>query len=374
MSNVLVPVSAEEWATHQKSFADILNAPRPSWLIKDVLPQGSIVYVVGLEATGKSFVVQSWAAAIASGSDWFGHETQPGVVYYLALEGNPRYIVERFQAWEKLHDSEIDSTRRLPIVTAFDYSNKDQMANLLEGVRSGVSMVVVDTLAVFAKDANINNAHEVDFIKQFVKEILEASNHMATIVFVAHSTKNDNSGAAGSIQINAMSDKTWHMTKTASNYRMKSHKDKNNANGSGYVFEIENVSIASGITAGVLTISGNDFKQLPAVTDFVNELFADYPPNEPVPQSALVAQALGLGLKPSRSTVIDWLTKAERHGLLVSAGSRTSRTFSTTDDDNGISITDYETPNNDGGLPLSKEGNPVIADTDIIEHDLEGLF
>lgn len=65
---------------------------------------------------------------------------------------------------------------------------------------------------------------------------------------------------------------------------------------------------------------------------FVKTLFQDAVPYEPVSQANLINNALFLGLKPSRTTVLDWLSRAESRGLIASDGLRKNKTYSLVSD------------------------------------------
>ncbi len=246
----------QEWAKHQTLMSDIANRPRPEWLIDEVLPQGSIVFVTGREATAKSFLVQSWAATIATGQAWMNRDVKQGGVIYLALEGNAVFIVERFEAWSKHHGQVIDDTL-IPIFETFNVGNKSQQENFLTGVQSGVALVIIDTLAVFAGGANLSSQSEVNFIQEFAQAIIRESRGLASVVIVAHSTKADDSGMSGSIQLNAMADMTWRMEKSVTTYKANLLKSKNGSEREQLVFKLLNVDLSDTASAGVLVASAD---------------------------------------------------------------------------------------------------------------------
>jgi len=251
MSKLVESTQAQDWATHQTLFSDILSRPRPEWLIEGMLPQGSIVYVVGLESTAKSWVVQSWMASIATGRAWMNRDVIQGSVAYLALEGNPRFIVERFKAWELFHKVQIDE-RNIPLFENFNMNKPSDLENLLEGVRAGVSLVVIDTLAKFAGEVNMNNKHEVTPIVKFAQDIVRESGGTTSVVIVAHTTKGGDTGVAGSGEFNASSDLTWEMTKRGKSFKATAKKHKNSAEGEEFIFKLETVQLSEDISSAVL--------------------------------------------------------------------------------------------------------------------------
>jgi hypothetical protein len=79
---------------------DIVSGPPPVWLIEPIFQEGSLVFLVGEPATGKSFIALSMALAIASGQEWIGRAVRSGPVVYVVGEGG-RAIGKRIQAWQQ---------------------------------------------------------------------------------------------------------------------------------------------------------------------------------------------------------------------------------------------------------------------------------
>ncbi len=62
------------------------NAPR--WLVSNLVPKAALGLVLGERAVGKSTLAYSIAAAVATGTAFFGRATQQGTVLVCALEGH----------------------------------------------------------------------------------------------------------------------------------------------------------------------------------------------------------------------------------------------------------------------------------------------
>lgn len=79
-----------------------LSHPRqqPKWLIREILPLGGVVLLVGRRSTGKSFLAVSLAGAVAAGQKYWLSERfaidGPSDVLYVTTEGDP---IKRFQGW-----------------------------------------------------------------------------------------------------------------------------------------------------------------------------------------------------------------------------------------------------------------------------------
>lgn len=349
------------WLDGTQSFEDLSNDPIPH-LVEGLINQGSTVFLAGQPGTGKSFAAVSIAAAVASGTPWHGREVGQGRVLYVVAEDTPQRIRDRFLAWSAHNSTPLDFDE-LRYITSFDFSKPDTVQFLVDLVASiPVALVIVDTLFSASSGIDTESAKEVKVINEVIAQAKAASIAPLTFLTVSHANKSQAGTPSGSIQIKGMADAVLSMTKTRGSYRLGFDKNRHGDETLSLSFRIESVDLpGTNAPVGVLTIAGNDNKDAPEVKNFVAALFAELPPNEPVSQSALIAQALGLGLKSSRSTVIDWLSRAEKRGLLTSTGSRTSKTFSMTDNGNGISITNRQSTPITTDAPSLKDGQPVIA-------------
>src|SRR5699024_10992484 len=73
------------------------------WLIKGVLPIGSVASLVGASGAGKSFAAVDIACSVASGQSWAGHEVrEPSGVVYVSAEGGSG-IDKRVIGWAQHH-------------------------------------------------------------------------------------------------------------------------------------------------------------------------------------------------------------------------------------------------------------------------------
>jgi hypothetical protein len=317
---------AQTWASQQTLFSDIMNRQKPEWLIEGMVPQGSITLVSGLPSTAKSFLVQSWAASIATGNHWMSRETKQGVVAYLALEGNPRKIVDRFQAWAK-DSGRVIEPRNLPLLLEFDLRNPDHAENPKAGLHAGVSLVIIDTLAKFAKGLNLSSQSDVSLIEDFAMSVIRESKGLASVVIVAHSPRSDETRVSGSVQLDGMADLVWNMEKRNKSYKATNKKNKDGDEGESLAFELKLVQLEDGDTSAVLTptedagsstASWQDFSRLVALMDNSSSWF---------PQSGLIKTILDCGLRSHDSSARDLLKKAVSEGLLEKTGTRTGTRF-----------------------------------------------
>lgn len=71
-----------------KSVGELMNEKiEINWLVKDFIMQDTLCILYAQPASGKSVAALSLAVSVATGTDWYGHQTQQGSVVYLAGEG-----------------------------------------------------------------------------------------------------------------------------------------------------------------------------------------------------------------------------------------------------------------------------------------------
>lgn len=141
-----------------KSVGELMNEKiEINWLVKDFIMQDTLCILYAQPASGKSVAALSLAVSVATGTDWYGHQTQQGSVVYLAGEG---------QAGLKRRLKAIQLSRSISLEDApLLVSNQSAMIDTDEGVNSiknaidqfGInpSLIVIDTLArAFSGDEN----------------------------------------------------------------------------------------------------------------------------------------------------------------------------------------------------------------------------
>ena len=139
---------------HSKSIAELLDAPRPSWRIKGVLPTEGVGSMLGLSHVGKTFCAIDLAVCVATGQPWFGHKLKPTGVIYVTGEGR---LQPRFQALLQARKMEASDLKRLRVVerpvNLLEQSG-EELDDLLVSVRAvttdmggEVGLIVLDTLA-----------------------------------------------------------------------------------------------------------------------------------------------------------------------------------------------------------------------------------
>lgn len=76
----------------RESLIDLLSGPPPQaeWLIPNLIPKGSMIAMCGLEGVGKSVFGYTLCAALGSGLQILGRDTQPSKILYMDEENGHR--------------------------------------------------------------------------------------------------------------------------------------------------------------------------------------------------------------------------------------------------------------------------------------------
>jgi hypothetical protein len=198
--------------------AELLQTPKPlSWLLRDYLLPGSCSMLVGEPAAGKSLAVIDWAACIALGRPWRGHRTAPGLVIYLAGEGQ-HGIARRLKAWAV--DNRADLTRASIMVSDRGAALNDPAAlrDVVQAIDAAALLygppvlIVSDTLhRNLAGDEN--SAKDTAAYFQAIDTL--RTRYGAHILTVHHSGHADSQRARGSSSLRAAVDTELLLTVTA---------------------------------------------------------------------------------------------------------------------------------------------------------------
>lgn len=173
----------------------------PDWLIKGIIERDSLAEVHGAPGHGKSFVVIDMAASIATGTEWHGHRTTQGAVFYIAGEGI-NGLARRFSAWQLargvgLTDAPLCiSTKPVPLDDLQSaLMVRDAVSALSQKLGRPPVLIIVDTLARnFSGDENSTRDMSL-FIRCMDALRIE---WQSSILIVHHTGKDTSKGARGS--------------------------------------------------------------------------------------------------------------------------------------------------------------------------------
>jgi RecA-family ATPase len=155
----------------------------PHWLVRDMIPRGTMVILAGEAGAGKSTLMYCLAYAVATGLPFLGHQTFPtNVLYFDEENGEPDWLQYNQWAWAGLGCppvEELDERLRLEHF-ALVAGWKEVMAKTIKEHQPG--LVIVDTAspAFHIKDENDNA--EATRIMQVLRHIRQLGDNTTFIV------------------------------------------------------------------------------------------------------------------------------------------------------------------------------------------------
>jgi hypothetical protein len=177
----------------------LAQLPEPEPLIEDTLDRRTVALVAGYHGTLKSFLVQDWAACIATGRMWQRREVQGGRVLYVAAEG-AHGLNPRFTAWEYAWQRTIPADRLHVIPVPVNLMHADEVTELCDLAR-GVDLVILDTLARCLVGADENSARDMGIAVDALYRLRDATGNGT--VLAAHHTGKDRQTTRGSSALEA---------------------------------------------------------------------------------------------------------------------------------------------------------------------------
>lgn len=172
----------------------------PNELVEGLMTIGSSVVVYGDSNSGKTFWALSVATAIATGTDCYGRQTDPGLVVYLASEA-PASIRSRMQAIKKYHGCNLENLAMVPVPMNF-YSGDQDAHDVIELVRAveqikgqPVRLIIGDTLARMSAGANENSGEDMGPVMARFDQVATATG--AALMIIHHNGKDAAKGARG---------------------------------------------------------------------------------------------------------------------------------------------------------------------------------
>lgn len=175
------------------SVQELLSLPPRKWLLQDIIPERGLVCLYGPSGTMKSFVALAWAACIAQGKPWLGHECQHAPVVYVAAEGTSGYA-KRVQALMQHHEVK-DFPGLYFKLSPVMLTNEDSAMAFFEDIDAFLSeesgavelvpgLLIIDTFAQsFQGDEN-----DTQDISEFVRQMTKIANVRNMAILVVHHT------------------------------------------------------------------------------------------------------------------------------------------------------------------------------------------
>ncbi len=204
------------------SRSGLASLPEPESLITDTIDRRTVAVVAGHFGSLKSFVLQAWAASVATGHTWLGREVEQGSVLYIAAEG-AQGLHPRFSAWEYGWQTDIPDDALDVLPEPVNLMDATAVAQLCE-LAAGRSLVVVDTLARCLVGADENSARDMGIAVDALYRIRNAT--VDGTVVLAHHTGKDRSTIRGSSALEAGVDTVYTAEGDAGLVHLKRTKRK----------------------------------------------------------------------------------------------------------------------------------------------------
>ena len=231
-------------------------AQRAGWLVKGVIPKAELVVVYGESGSGKSFLVNDIAYAVAQGTPWRGHRVNQGSVVIIAAEG-ANGMRGRLIAYSIKTGVDLATLPLGVIADAPNFMQVQDVKDVILSVRAfgDVSMVVVDTFAQVMAGSNENAGEDVGKALAHCRQIHKHTG--ATVVLIHHAGKDASKGARGWSGLRAAADAEIEVSRCDDDRVATITKMKDGQDGLEFGFKLHTVIIGmdeddEGITSCVI--------------------------------------------------------------------------------------------------------------------------
>jgi len=171
------------------------NDRPPEWLIDKIAEKETVVSIYAEPKTGKSFVGISMMLSIATGTEWYGYETEESGVLYFCGEGE-KSIFKRILAWEDHFETPLQgkkfrvSNRPARILDDEDYEDVLAKAHIAKKEFGSLGLIVIDTLQRNFGSGDENSTSDMNL---FIQRIDRLKFETGACIMLIHHT-----GHAGS--------------------------------------------------------------------------------------------------------------------------------------------------------------------------------
>jgi hypothetical protein len=125
-----------------------------AWLLDGLLPRAGLSVMTGKPKAGKSTFLRALAVAVAQGREFLGRRVERGVVFFLALDRDPRTAMRQ-------HFRALGARPGDPLYLFDDVTPADAVARLqAAATEQRPALVIVDTLQRLARVRDISNYAE----------------------------------------------------------------------------------------------------------------------------------------------------------------------------------------------------------------------
>ena len=174
------------------------------WLIDGHVPQSAFIGLYGASGGLKSFIALEMAMAIATGRDWFGSPVTPGLVVYVAGEGQ-RGMAKRVIGWRRSKpDAPRPNFKLLPHAVAMPTGEGNALIEAIATLPEPPALIILDTLARMFGPGDENAQKDMNAFIAACGRLQAATG--AAVLVVHHTGKDEAKGERGSSNLRAALD------------------------------------------------------------------------------------------------------------------------------------------------------------------------
>ena len=182
--------------------------PGVEWIVRDILPKQSIVFLVGPSGHGKSFITLDIGLSVASGLKWLDQwECKQGNVFYAVAEGQAG-LRKRWRAWSQYHKVALPTGFRL-LPNPYWIQRPDEVEELRRSIdETGLKpdLIVLDTF----NQMFVGNEKEGADVRAFMAALNQLRLDYACSVMPLHHTGwSENRRERGHSSMRGDADVTW---------------------------------------------------------------------------------------------------------------------------------------------------------------------
>lgn len=216
------------------STADVRALTPQEWCIKNLMPKRGLGAIFGESGSGKSFLTLHMAAAIATGSIWFGRRSYATPVTYVMLEGEAG-LRNRIMALENVQGTMPQDTFKV-ITQPFQLTLPEDIHELAAVIPRG-SVVFIDTLNRAAPTSDENSSKEMGEILQAAKLLQALIDGL--VVVIHHTGKDPSRGMRGHSSLHAALDAAVEVVRPAAGRAWVLRKAKEGEEGVPVPFKLD---------------------------------------------------------------------------------------------------------------------------------------
>ena len=270
----------------------------PDWLVDRCIERATVTSIYGAPKSGKSFIAIAMACSIASGKDFYGFDTKPSTVLYLAGEGHTA-VARRIKSYEQFYSRSLSeaplliSNRGSRIGDDAEFAMLQEVCRDIEREHGNVGMIIVDTLA---RNYGLNENSTEDMNK-FIQRIDELKEEFQASMVIVHHTGHGSSGRArGSSVLPAALDYEFRVDRDKNSddkamlVTLKQTLVKDGTPIDDLYFQFKELTLYGyeGVTSGVLALTDESPKKIglskarEATIKAIEKIQKEKAPNDPV--------------------------------------------------------------------------------------------